>query len=406
MGSAGGDASLPFTELLSEPDEPGSGAGGALGMPWRARDAGVGRGGSLRGTIADQLQQVQQQVVALLHTLTFGTCPFLMESVSLRNGLYLGMSALVFACNWTTADMNSATWALGLLYIVAAVSRTCALEPLWTALSVLVAQCVFDASPAKAHAPLWYAILALGVASEVCWWPSAMYLMDHDTDSWVANFSMYYALVVVFWFWPLLLGLDIDNWEIVKEIGDAPDETREAFVDASAGLAVMILIPLGACTVMMLYLLWRRSPRHCAGMVAIYLSLALLLVLCRNADVRQLITGGQVLIAALFLVLSRQHLVEVLGDHASWHAQVAVMVGLLCVRDLAWWRLPPEAFTQAQAVAWLVLQLLGKLSLAARCSAVRLGLPSMSLPAAWAPRRSGWLLGRPEVHDAELQLGR
>jgi len=411
------DSDLPFFVLGSWPGgERAAGRGGPTAAPslgrgagdvgawWRALRAAAAR--ALRAAVPGA-RRAQSRGLAALNLLTCGLIPYFHEHLSPRNVALLAVSALVFGTAWLSLDPGPAGWALGLVYLLTASSRLGALEPLWTAAAAAAAQGAFDALPAAGRRALWCALGVLAVASELAWWPSVEFLVEADFHTWLVHFSTYYIVVIDFWFWPQLLQMDPTRWHITQEIQRAPAETREAIVDVGAGLAILVLLPLLACSLVAGVLIWRRSPRVCVAMGAAYLGLVGFLLADSSISPDQVASVGQVPIAAVFLVLAREQFASVFGDTRTWKGLAALLLCLLALRRLAVLGLLPYSGSGREEAAAIVLfQLFCKHWLAAQCSAIRQGLPSCLSRSAWLPRRTALLFGRDEAFDPRLTLGR
>lgn len=410
------DTDLPFEQLGDWADEASDGLDLALrsgfsangsGNQWR-RSAGATRHAVARlcTMLRRQARRAQMLCMWVLHLLTCNSLVYFAENLSPRNVIFLAMSALVFLTAWISLEPGACGWALGVLYLLAASSRIGAVEPLWTAAAALALQCTFDAAPTGLQPALWWILGIVAAASELCWWPSAEFLIEANFHAWLVLFSTYYVVVIDFWFWPQLLQLDPSRWHITQEIEKAPEETREAIVDASAGLAVLVLLPLMAFSLLAAILIWRRNPRICIAVCAVYMSLVAVLVLWNSPTPQQVIAIGQVPIAVIFVVLAREQLLNTFEDTRSWKAQAVLLAALVALRHAAAIGATPQAVDQGQAVALLVFQLVCKQCLAAQCSAVRQGLPGTFRVAAWGPRRTGLLFGREDAHEPSLALAR
>ncbi|CAK0862707.1 unnamed protein product [Prorocentrum cordatum] len=180
----------------------------------------------------------------------------------------------------------------------------------------------------------------------------------------------------------------------MQEIERAPEETQQAIVDVGAGLLALVLLPLLACSLMAVIIIWRRNPGLCLSITGVYFGLLALVVLFRNAPPEQVVAVGQVPIALIFVILAREQLVHVFDDTQTWKAQGLFLAVLLLLRYLLTLGIPVRQTDQFYAAAVLVLQLASRQWLAAQCAAAQLGLPSAFRREAWAPRWSGLLFAR------------
>mmetsp|Transcript_8566 Transcript_8566/g.25164 ORF Transcript_8566/g.25164 Transcript_8566/m.25164 type:complete len:431 (-) Transcript_8566:20-1312(-) len=408
----GAETELPFAALGDwpvrggAPGAAGLGSGPRLGNGGGARERAAGAAAGLWQGLRPHIESLQRRGLALLQLLTCNMMLYFYEHLSPRNVIFLIMSGGVFNTAWVSLDPSVAGWALGLLYLFTASSRAGALEPLWSAALALAAQSAFSLAPPQARTALWYVLGGLAGVSELCWWPSVEYLIEANFHSWIVHFSTYYVVVIDFWVWPQLLQVDPSRWHITEEIQKAPTETQDAIRNAGVGLAVLVLLPLLACSLMAAIIIWRQNRRLCLMIGGVYVSAVTLLLLYRNVTPQQVISAGQIPIAVIFVVLGREQLSNVFGDTLAWKCQAALLVGLLVLRHLVTANLPARDADRAQAVGLLLFQLACKHWLIAQCSATRQGLSSVLRLAAWAPRRSGLLFGREEAHDPRLVLVR
>jgi len=294
---------------------------------------------------------------------------------------------------------------VGLVYVFASLRQTGTVEPLWCVAGALTAQAGFDTLPEAGQKIAWWILATIAAACEVCWWPCADFLIEHSFHTWLVHFSTYYAVVVDAWLWPNLLHFDPSKWHIAKEVEHAPAETRDALAKTGVGLAIVMLLPLLACSVMAGIIIWRQNPRLFLTISVAYLTVVVTLVTFRNASLPQVAVIGEVAIGSIFIALAREQLYSAFDDKMTWRMQCIVLLVMVGLRHAAELYLPGTAGDRGQAALVLVFQLLCKQWLLAQCSAVHLSLPCWS-SAVWAPRRSTVLLGRDEVYARRLVLSR
>lgn len=330
------------------------------------------------------------------------------EHLSPRNIVFLALSASVFLSTWLSLEPSVAGWALGVLYVFSASTRVGTLEPLWAAAAAVASQLAFDVAPVGGtlRLVLWRSLAVIGALSEACWWPSSNFLIESSFHTWIVHFSTYYAVIIDFWIWPQLLQIEPEKWHITKVISQAPDETKDAIVDMSAGLLLIIGVPLLACTVIAIIIIWNRNPRLCIVITVVYVALISLLLIFRNASLEEAADIGEVPIAIIFVALAREQLTATFDDCRTWRAQAVLLGCLISIRRMTRVFFDSTMANQAQVIVMLIFQMFSKQWMAAQCSAVHLGLPSSWYLAAWAPRRSGMLLGCDELHGPRLVLER
>lgn len=323
------------------------------------------------------LQVLQDSAHVCLRILHMLSCNmgFHLFSDPPRNVIFLLMSGIVFITAWEQLEPSEGVWALGLLYVLSASVQFTRLEPLLAASLALAAQLAYGlASNASKHV-LWHVFGALCAFSEVCWWSSTKQLIDHSLHLWLVYFSTYYAVVIDFWLWPQALALDPEKWHITEKFTkEASTETKDAIVDVSVGLGIIILVPVLACTGIAVYIIWRRSPRLCLIITTIYLSCATVLLLYRNVSQKVAANIGQVPIAVIFVVLAREQFSSNFGDSRTWRFQAILMASLLLLRRLASILCTSESCARwAEVFGMLVFQFFFKQGLAAQCSALGFG---------------------------------
>lgn len=323
---------------------------------------------------------------------------------------------VVFISVWLSLKPGPITWALGLLYLLAASMRVGIVEPLWTAAVTLAAYCSFGAAPESAQPVLWYALGVLGVGSEFCWWPSSQFLIRGRFHSWFMHFTADYTVAAVFWFFPMITRIDFRKWPLFKQLWNPPahpygpshHSTGGGGLSVGVQLAILLLVPLIAMFVVVLVIAWQRYRKLCITIASLYLSLvALLAFLAHHKMTReQCCLIVQLAMAGYLLILARHQLMEVFDDSHTWRGLAAALSGMFVLQLVATAGVAPSEANHIQAAGILLFLILSQQWLSAQCSAVRLGLPSALARAAWAPRRSGLLFSADEVHEPRLALAR
>lgn len=399
-GGPGGESDgLPFAELADYSWVSDTGAA-------RTTSAQGGWVAQLRARVRYHLHVAHDWALFILQLLTCNTLSNLASYPSARNVLFMGVSATVFASVWFWMEPLLAAWTLGVLMLIAAMTRLVWVDPFHIAALALMLQYAYSASTDVGRRALWYIMGVILLCAEACWWPSFRYLIEHDVHSWMAHFSTYYVVIVEFWVFPCLLQVDPEELSIVKEVESAPAETKAAVVHAGVGIAILVALPLLGCALLSLYILWRQSPRLCLSISVVYCSLIILLLTFQDMEPARAIQCGQVCLGMIFIMLVRMQFISFFGDHRTWKIQSFLLATLFFVQQLVAARLDQELLLHTQAISVLAFHLLSKQCLSAQCSAVRLGLPSVFRPVVWLPRRSSVLFDSEEAHDSRIVLQR
>jgi len=344
-------------------------------------------------------ERMSRPVMRVLQLLTCNLMSYWFEILSLRNILYLAMSAMMFVTLWMSLEPSSVGWAFGLLYLFVASMRIGVVEPAWSVAILLTAQVVFD-SLEDAREGLWQVLAVVAVLSEAFWWPSCAFLIEASFHTWLIHFSSYYAVMIELWLWPQIMLVDPSQWAFARELMKSSTE-QTAVLQASVSLGVLVGIPILAATVLGVLILWRKSPKLCLAISAAYVCIVLVLLALQNATPQQATVVGQLFLAFILVLVTRDQMGSVFGDHDSWRTQAAFL-GLVLALWLMAGLLPHPNQTRVAEV--LFLQLGFKCWLDIQCCRV-LSQETSSAIGAWLPRRS-FLLGRQEAYQHRLVLER
>lgn len=400
LSEASGDVDLPWIQLSGAEDARDVLAGDGSAAPGRA-------GPGLWRQTQHRARRFQREALVVLELLSCNVMTYFFEHLSPRNVVFLFLSASVFISAWLTLEPSSPAWAFGVFYLCVASTRLGSLEPVYSVALGLVASVVFEVSSDECRGNLWKVLGALAMLSEVCWWPSANFLIESDFHAWLCHFSTFYLIVIDAWFWPKILEVDPTQWGVFREIEVATPSTQQAVVDVGASLALVAVVPLAACALVAAVVVCRQSPRLFLALCAVYALLAAaLLAMAEDLTPERAASIGQAPIALILLLLGREQL-AMFGDHRTWRGQALLLLLFASSRLAALHWLPaPGSASAAQAAAVLGFLLGCKLWLSAQCSAAHLQLDSAASSQAWLPRSTGWILAGEAVYESSLTVAR
>lgn len=373
-------------------------------------NAGASLGAEWRTSFEHYSRIAQRHLFSILHLLTCNTMGYFLEHLSPRNVLYLLMSAGIFISAWLSLERNPWAFAVGLLYLQVGLARVIVVEPTSVVVPLLLLQVLFSSleEDSDAQHVFWYLVCILGVLSEACWWPSAQFLIERSFHAWLVNFSTYYAVTINCWIWPQLVTIDPEKWGVSKALDHASPDVQENAERVGVSLTVLVALPVLACALISMILIWQRNRALCIGIGVVYLSFVVIILLGPQLSVHQAALGGQVPIAVILVMLSREQLVETFGDHLTWKLQAALLFILFVLQCI---KVPPPL--GAMATGMLVFQLLCKHGMAVQCSVLHQsggydtigGAPNwQQWLRAFLPRRSPLLYGTDQAHNNEVLL--